>query len=615
MFQKIGRYIAPYVLSAAAFLMPGCPDSNSGNQQSKPPLLAIPGAEQPVQHPQETPVLDQLPINQNQDYRTVSATRNVRSGNNIFPVKFEVTGPERVKRGEKATYILDLSDLSLEYVALGAAAPKADVEFFPEGRAFRKTPPRGDLVATTETLYPFEQFAKLLPGYEEALAEHQDDLSKISGFGRDRIKAEIVPQLPAWYSSLDYRQSDLSLFTISGGLGFRGARQEFVVSAQKDTELNCFAFANPWGIDENLLMTADFFIDVEEPESNLREKPVVTPIGTSEDKKVDLFSMSPDGKKIALYADSDVDARVSIFRVDDPMRKTRVQNKALSMGLVRNFVYSISWSPDSRKILYSTIMYKDEPGTEDGLWVMDIETGESKKLIDYSANNHCWSPANRILASCGWPRDILSIDPETGEAKNLTMTTDIPEEDPFWSPRGTHIAFTTSKDVWTAASDVWVMEADGTNRRNLTNTQEKQERAIGWLGDNVLSLDDRGVDTEVLGIDVHGRKKVIYNTRRYLDEKGTPREYNYERGFTPSEDGRLLFQAGGRRSERALGDYNCYNLFLLDTGTGVIEMLTREKNVLSSVTSPDMREIFYIIQVRQSQGPPLNVMKKISFGK
>src|SRR5687768_9527155 len=87
-------------------------------------------------------------------------------------------------------------------------------------------------------------------------------------------------------------------------------------------------------------------------------------------------------------------------------------------------------------------------------------------LIAYSAGN--WS---------GYY--ISVIHPDSTEPRNITNTPEVNEYDPSWSPDGTRIAFTrdTLKLVdgsYWSDSDLFVMDADGTNEVQLTSSLDPE---------------------------------------------------------------------------------------------------------------------------------------------
>src|SRR5215216_3113883 len=67
---------------------------------------------------------------------------------------------------------------------------------------------------------------------------------------------------------------------------------------------------------------------------------------------------------------------------------------------------------------------------------------------------------------------------------NLTNTLDTNEGQPAWSPDGTKIAFTGPGDLNEDGSgglgDIYIMDADGTNRTNLTDTSDFLEYQPSW---------------------------------------------------------------------------------------------------------------------------------------
>ena len=96
--------------------------------------------------------------------------------------------------------------------------------------------------------------------------------------------------------------------------------------------------------------------------------------------------------------------------------------------------------------------------------------------------------------------EIYVMNPDGTNPINLTQSIERPDRISSWSPDGTRIAFESSGiSKWGAGLqwDIWVMDADGGNPRNLTN-HHTQDEAPDWApnGNQIAFSSDRNRDWE-----------------------------------------------------------------------------------------------------------------------
>lgn len=165
------------------------------------------------------------------------------------------------------------------------------------------------------------------------------------------------------------------------------------------------------------------------------------------------------------------------------------------------------------------VFYSENPD-EPGLWVMDPSggnrqfLGKTRALMDeYSAlvERGRYSPDGRyylFVQRAGKSPQIFVLLPKHEQygdlpPQQLTRLTGMCY-DPVWSPDGSRVAFVSQEN---GSDDVWMVQADGSNQRNLTANTWPWDKHPSWSPDSrqLVFWSNRDGPKQIMVMDAEGR--------------------------------------------------------------------------------------------------------------
>ncbi len=189
------------------------------------------------------------------------------------------------------------------------------------------------------------------------------------------------------------------------------------------------------------------------------------------------IAWSPDGKQLAFI-------RSEFWRGDEGWREEYslflTDDKRQGLRKLVDDAHSFSWSPDGRTVAYvkSPCCWRGPEGRPlsdvDGIWAIDVSTGSTRLLVasqsGYSLVRPVWSPNGRYIAfheaSYEGYGPFTVADIQTGSQ----FPSSVGGFD--WSPDGTQLVFDNVR-YFEKEGQIWIANADGTGSYPLADDSGK----------------------------------------------------------------------------------------------------------------------------------------------
>jgi Tol biopolymer transport system component len=204
---------------------------------------------------------------------------------------------------------------------------------------------------------------------------------------------------------------------------------------------------------------------------------------------------SPDGSMIAFRSQRDGNDEIYVMNADGSDQRNLTNEPAED--------WSPDWSPDGKSIAYATFAYGGtfRGGAYTDIAVIPVEGGEPTRLTEAHGEYPDWSPDGTQIAFTSGRAGSYDIWVMNADGTNQHPLTDNPayESSPAWSPDGRSVIFDAEwgedRDHESGIGfefDIWVIDVDGADLRQVTNDPTSEDRFPAWGADGRIAFNRNG---------------------------------------------------------------------------------------------------------------------------
>ena len=173
-------------------------------------------------------------------------------------------------------------------------------------------------------------------------------------------------------------------------------------------------------------------------------------------------------------------------------------NRELLDRSPQGFAHAPAWAPDGSEVAFVRSI-----GDVNGIFVIDLESTQERQISPDGVAPE-WSPDGSRLAYVA-PDGLALMNPDGTDVTPLGVRGDCP----VWSPDGQEVAYCSVEGESSQEDDLYVMSADGSERRQLTDDPGIED-PVAWSpdGQQIAFFSRRTTGGDTYLVDVDGRNVV-----------------------------------------------------------------------------------------------------------